>query len=50
MQGELKKLIKKFEKDNPEIENSIIILNMPYKWVMERTVIWYEKNPINNMI
>lgn len=47
---ELKKMIKKFRKEFPESESSIIIFNMPYKGALDRTVIWDEKNPIDNMI
>ena len=50
MKEDLKKMVKKFQKEIPEWENSIIIFHMPYKWAMERQVIWEEKNPIDNMI
>lgn len=50
MKNELKKMIKGFKKDNNEVEHSIIIFHMPYVGAMERTVIWDEKNPIDNFI
>jgi CRISPR-associated protein Cas2 len=50
MKWELKKMIKQFEKENKEIENSIIIFSMPYKWVLEKEIIWIEKNGLDNFV
>ena len=41
---------KDFKKDNNEIENSIIIFSMPYKWSLNKEIIWEEKNQIDNFI
>ena len=50
MKWELKKMLKDFKKDNNEIENSIIVFSMPYKWALNKEIIWEEKNQIDNFI
>ena len=50
LKGELKKMIKKFKKENEETEHSIIIFSMPYKWALNKEIIWDEKWVIDNFI
>lgn len=50
MMWELKKMIKTFKINDINRNDSIIVFNMPFKGVMEKTIIWYEKSPIDNFI
>ena len=50
MKWELKKMLKDFKKENTEWENSIIVFSMPYKWALNKEIIWEEKNQIDNFI
>ena len=50
LKEELKKMIKKFKKENKDSENSIIIFSMPYKWALYKEILWDEKWSIDNFI
>lgn len=50
MKWEIKQLLKRLSEGSSENNNSVIVFDMPYRGALKRTVIWKEKNPIDNFI
>lgn len=44
LKKELWRLLKEFKKENPSIQNSIIIFSMPYKGAIKKDILWEIKN------
>ena len=50
LKKEISNMIKEFNKGNKDIQDSVIIFTTTHTKVLEKEIIWIEKNPTDNFI